>query len=153
MARTPPAFPPPGSIKARLATRMTKLNVLVYRLTKGRVGGRMEDAPVCIVHTVGRKSGKKRDIPLLYLADGDDLILVASRGGSDAMPGWYFNLMDMDVADVEIKGEHTPMRPRRATAEEKAAYWPKVNAIYPHYESYQQRTDRDIPVIVMSPTS
>ena len=132
---------------------MGKLNVAVYRLTRGRVGGKMENAPVCILHTVGRKSGKTRVSPLLYLADGDDIVLVASRGGSDAMPGWYFNLMDMDAAEVEIKGVRTKMRPRRASAEEKAAYWPKVNAIYSHYEDYQQRTSREIPVIVMSPTT
>ena len=152
MARTPPAFPPPGTIGARLATLAGKLNVAVYRLTRGRVGGRMENAPVCILHTVGRKSGKPRVSPLLYLADGDDIVLVASRGGSDAMPGWYFNLMDMDAAEVEIKGTRTKMRPRRASPEEKATYWPKLNAIYSHYEDYQQRTSRDIPVIVMSPT-
>jgi deazaflavin-dependent oxidoreductase (nitroreductase family) len=153
MARTPPPFPPPGTIGARLATAMVKLNVAIYRLTRGRVGGKMQEAPVCILHTVGRKSGKTRVSPLLYLAEGDEIVLVASRGGSDAMPAWYHNLMAMDSAEIEIKGGRRRLRPRRASPDEKAAYWPKLNALYSHYEDYQQRTSRDIPVIVMSPTS
>jgi deazaflavin-dependent oxidoreductase (nitroreductase family) len=153
MAKPPPAFPPPGTLGARVANLVGRVNVVVYRLSRGRLGGKMQDAPVLILHTVGRKSGKKRALPLLYLADGAELVLVASRGGSDAMPAWYLNLMDMESAEVEIKGERTTMRPRRATPEEKAEYWPKLNAIYSHYEDYQQRTSRDIPVIVMSPTT
>ena len=153
MARTPPQLPSPGTVGARAMNVFAKLNVTAYRLSKGRIGGKMENAPVCVLHTVGRKSGKERESPLLYLADGDDVILVASAGGRVEQPAWYHNLMAMDAADVEILGERRKLKPRRATTEEKATYWPKLIAIYSHYDAYQQRTARDIPVVVMSPTT
>jgi deazaflavin-dependent oxidoreductase (nitroreductase family) len=151
--KPPPPVPDPGSFGARLFNVFSRLHVLAHRLTRGRIGGEMQGAPVCILHTVGRRSGKPRETPLFYLADGADVILVGSRGGSEAMPAWYLNLMAMDSAVVEVKGLRTTYRPRRASAGEKAAYWPKLNAMYAHYEDYQQRTSRDIPVIVMSPTT
>lgn len=151
MAKPPPAFPSPGTLGARVLNAMSGANVAVYRLSKGRFGGKMQELPVCILHTVGRKSGKARQTPLLYLADGDDLVLVASRGGSDAPPGWWLNLMAMPETMVEIKGAKRRMRPRQATPEEKAAYWPRLTERYSFYDDYQARTARDIPVIVMSP--
>ncbi len=151
MASTPPAVPDSGTLGLRAVNVFTKLHVLAHRVTRGRIGGTMQGAPVCILHTVGRKSGKQRETPLFYLADGQDLIIVASAGGREAAPAWWLNLQAMDTAEVEIKGKRTRMKPRRASAEEKAAYWPKLNAMYEHYEGYQERTARDIAVIVMSP--
>ena len=117
----------------------------------GRLGGRIQKAPVCILHTVGCKSGKRRETPLLYLADGDKVVLVASAGGRETSPAWYHNLRAMDAAEVEILGRRTQMTPRLASAEERARYWPKVNEIYSDYDAYQTRTKREIPVLVMSP--
>ena len=77
----PPPIPPAGSLRLRVLNLFTRLNVIVYRASGGRLGGRIQKAPVCILHTVGCKSGKRRETPLLYLADGDKVVLVASAGG------------------------------------------------------------------------
>ena len=115
----------------------------------------MQGAPVCILHTVGRKSGQKRESPLFYLADGDDVILVASARRPRGAPRLVAEPQgDGQPPRSRSTGKRTRMSPpRRATAEEKAAYWPKLNAMYEHYEAYQERTSRDIPVIVMTPTT
>lgn len=146
----PPAFPPPGTLKAKLVNLIPRANVIVYRWSNGRLGGRMEDLPVLILHTVGRKSGKARQSPLLYLQDRDRYVVVGSRGGSDAPPAWWLNLQATPGAHVEIKGTRRPVSARSATAEEKAAYWPRLAAGYPFYEDYQARTTREIPVIVLA---
>ena len=148
---TPPPVPPAGSLQLRLVNVMTRLNVIAYRVSRGRLGGKMQEAPVCILHTVGRKSGKRRETPLLYLPDGDKVVLVASAGGRETSPAWFHNLRAMDVAEVEILGRRTRMTPRVASGEERAQYWARVNEIYSDYDAYQERTDREIPVIVMAP--
>lgn len=149
----PPSFPPPGTLKAKLVNLIPSANVIVYRLSNGRFGGKMQDLPVLILHTVGRKSGKARRSPLLYIQDGDDYAIVASRGGSDAPPAWWLNLQAMPKATIEIKGSKRQVTARQATAEEKAAYWPRLISGYSFYDDYQARTTRDIPVIVLSPVA
>lgn len=149
-SKPPPAFPPPGTLKAKLVNLLPKANVLVYRWSGGRLGGRMEDLPVLILHTVGRKSGKPRQSPLLYLQDGEDYVIVGSRGGADAPPAWWLNLQATPEATVEIQGTRRPVAARRATGAEKAGYWPRLTARYPFYDDYQARTDREIPVIVLT---
>lgn len=148
---TPPPFPPAGSLKLRVVNVFTRLNVIAYRASRGRVGGQMGKARLCILHTVGRKSGKPRETPLFYLADGDKVVLVASAGGRETAPAWFHNLRAMDAAEVEILGRRTRMTPLVASGEERAQYWSRVNEIYPDYDAYQERTDREIPVVVMSP--
>jgi F420H(2)-dependent quinone reductase len=151
--KPPPAFPPPGTLKAKLANVIPSANVIVYRLSNGRFGGKMQNLPVLILHTVGRKSGKARRSPLLYLNDGNDYVIVASRGGSDAAPAWWLNLQAMPKAAIEIKGSKRQVTARRATAEEKEAYWPRIIAGYSFYDDYQARTNRDIAVIVLTPVA
>jgi deazaflavin-dependent oxidoreductase (nitroreductase family) len=134
-----------------MVNAITKVDGLIYRLSKGRLRGKIQDLPVLILHTVGRKSGKARANPLLYLQDGDDIVLVASRGGSDEAPGWLFNLEAMPETMVEIKGQKHRVSPRRATAEEKAQLWPQLTARYSFFDDYQARTKRDIPVLILTP--
>jgi F420H(2)-dependent quinone reductase len=148
---TPPPIPPAGSLRLRIVNLFTRLNVIAYRASGGRVGGKMENAHVCILHTVGRTSGKPRETPLLYLADGDKIVLVASAGGRATSPAWYHNLRAMDAAEVEILGRRSRMTPRLATAEQRADYGPRLTEIYSEYDAYQARTKREIPVVVMSP--
>jgi deazaflavin-dependent oxidoreductase (nitroreductase family) len=138
-------------LRLRVLNLFTRLNVIAYRASHGRLGGKMQKAPVCILHTVGRRSGKPRETPLLYLADGDKVVLVASAGGRETSPAWYHNLRAMEAAEVEILGRRLTMTARLASAEERAGYWPKVNEIYSDYDAYQARTEREIPLIVMSP--
>lgn len=152
-SKPPPAFPPPGTLKAKLVNLIPRANVIVYRLSKGRFGGKQQDLPVLILHTLGRKSGKTRQSPLMYLQDGDDYVIVGSRGGSDAPPGWWLNLQAMPETTIEIKGSKRRVTARKATAEEKAAYWPRLIAGYGFYDDYQARTARDIPVVVLTPTT
>ena len=152
-SKAPPSFPPPGTLKAKLVYLIPRANVIVYRLSKGRLGGKQQDLPVLILHTVGRKSGKARQTPVLYLQDGDNYVIVASRGGSDAPPAWWMNLQAMSETTIEIKGTKRRVSARNATPEEKAAYWPRLTTGYSFYDDYQARTARDIAVIVLTPAS
>jgi deazaflavin-dependent oxidoreductase (nitroreductase family) len=120
MSSKPPGpFPPPGTLKARLVNLIPRADVIVYRWSHGRFGGRMQDLPVLILHTVGRKSGKARQSPLLYIQHGDDYVVVGSRGGSDAPPAWWLNLQAMPEATIEIKSSKQRVTGCTATAEEK----------------------------------
>lgn len=131
---------------------MSKLNTGAYRLSGGKVGGRFKGgAPVCLFTTTGRRSGEPRTMPLLYLQRGDDVVVVASKGGMSQHPQWYFNLLADPNVTVEIARRKVPMVARVASSEEKAELWPRLVAMYADYEQYQQRTDRDIPVVVCSP--
>jgi deazaflavin-dependent oxidoreductase (nitroreductase family) len=131
---------------------MSKVNVWAYRLTNGWLGGRFfGGAPVLLLTTTGRKTGQQRVAPLLYLADGDDLVIVASKGGMSHHPLWYRNLEANPAVEVEIGSQRRPYRARTASREEKARLWPALVGMYAAYDSYQERTTRDIPVVILSP--
>jgi deazaflavin-dependent oxidoreductase (nitroreductase family) len=131
---------------------MSTLNVWAFRASGGRLGGRFRyGAPVLLLTTVGRRSGKPRVAPLLYERDGDNLIVVASKGGMSRHPLWYRNLEANLEVEVEIGSERRKMIARRASPEEKNALWPRLVAMYPDYDGYQARTKRDIPVVILSP--
>ena len=128
------------------------LNVLVYRLSRGKWLGRFPSgAPVCLLTTKGRKSGRWRTVPLLYLADGKEFIVVASQGGRPQHPGWYLNLETDPSGELTIGSRRFPITARRVSEEEKAQLWPRLVAIYPPYQDYQRRTKRLIPVVRLSP--
>jgi len=127
------------------------INTWLYRRTGGRLGGKFAGgAPVCLLTTIGRKSGERRTVPLLYLRDGDDVVVVASKGGYSTSPQWYFNLIADPAVEVTIGREHFEMTARTATADEKSALWPRLVANYGSYDTYQARTERDIPVVICS---
>jgi len=126
--------------------------VLVYRLSGGRVFGRLGKAPILLLHHVGRKSGKERVSPILYLADGDDLVVVGSKGGTDKHPAWFHNLMAAPETTVEVGREKRRVRPRLAGDEERDALWPRLDAIYPPFADYRRHAgDREIPIVVLEP--
>lgn len=150
---TAPAFPPPGTIRSKLVNAGVNINTVLYRLSGGRLGGRIKGAPVLLLDHVGRKSGHKRTTPLLYLVDGDSLVIVASRGGSDAMPAWWLNLQANPSTTVQVGRERRSVLARQATIEEKSALWPRLVEMYGDYAVYQTRTTREIPVIILSPAS
>jgi deazaflavin-dependent oxidoreductase (nitroreductase family) len=149
--RTPRPFTPAeeriGSVVVRV---MSVLNTWVYRASGGRIGGRfLRGAPVCLLTTRGRRSGQPRVAPLLYLRDGENVVVVASKGGMSHHPLWYRNLeADPDVV-VQIGRETTKRRARLASADEKRRLWPQLVAMYPDYDDYQARTERDIPVVIL----
>jgi F420H(2)-dependent quinone reductase len=127
----------------------TRFHSSLYRKTEGRFGGQMFGAPVLLLNTVGRKSGKPRTTPLLYLADGDDYAIVASNGGAPKHPAWWLNLRERPEATVEVGGRKARVRAEEAGPEEKARLWPKLVEMYPSYADYQKKTKREIPVVVL----
>jgi deazaflavin-dependent oxidoreductase (nitroreductase family) len=136
-----------------LMRTMSALNTWVYRASGGKWMSRFPSgAPVCLLVTKGRKSGQERTVPLLYLADGDDLVVVASQGGAPQHPGWYFNLVADPQAAVEVGRRRFAVTARVVVEAEKAVLWPRLVAIYPPYAAYQRRTTRSIPVVRLSPT-
>ena len=154
--RTETGRPPWTPRQERLATVairiMTAANVWLFRLTGGRLGARFPGgAPVCLVTTRGRKSRAERTVALLYLIDGDRVVLVASKGGMSHHPAWYLNLRDEPACEVEIANRRVPMRARTAGPAERRSLWPRLVAMYPEYDQYQLRTTREIPVVICDP--
>lgn len=148
-----PAVPPPGTIRLKLVNAMVNANVALYRRTNGRMGNKVKGAPVLLLDHVGRKSGKQRTAPVLYLLDGDDVVVVASRGGSDATPAWWLNLQAHPTTEVQIGAERRSVVARQATREEKDRLWPRLLEMFPDYGAYQSRTAREIPVVILSPAA
>ena len=110
----------------------------------------MVGAPILLLHHVGAKSGKKRVAPLLYMPDGDRMVIVASKGGYTKHPGWYHNLMASPDTTVEVPKEgRVEVRAHEATPDERAALWPRVVDMYSGYDEYQRSTSREIPVVVL----
>ncbi|ORA78912.1 nitroreductase family deazaflavin-dependent oxidoreductase [Mycobacterium malmoense] len=130
---------------------MSRANTWLYRRSNGKLGGTFQKRPVALLTTTGRKTGEPRLSPLLYLREGDRVILVASQGGREKNPLWYLNLKADPKVSVQIKGEVLQLRARDATAEERAKYWPKLVAMYPSFEDYQSWTDRVIPIVICEP--
>ncbi len=134
---------------------VSHFNNWIYRVSGGGIGGRFPGgAPVLLLTTIGRKSGQPRTAPLLYLRDEDNedrVVVVASMGGMSRHPIWYLNLEANPEVEVEIGRECSKMLARRATPEEKARLWPRLVDLYGSYETYQARTERDIPVVILTP--
>ena len=131
---------------------MTGYNNVMYRLSKGRVAGTSPTgAPICLLTTTGRRTGRRRTVPLLYLPDGENFVVVASKGGMSTHPAWYLNLSADPNAVVESHGRTFLAVARAATDEERARMWPQLVAVYGHFESYQLRTTRQIPMVVLIP--
>lgn len=153
--RQPKPFTPEQERRGDLFIKlMSRANTGIYRRTGGRVGGRFPGgAPVCLLTTTGRTSGEPRTMPLLYLQDGPDVVIVASKGGFSRHPQWYMNLLADPAVTVQVGRERTAMTARVADPAEKAALWPRLVAMYEGYVEYQQRTARDIPVVICSPAS
>ncbi|MCA1008429.1 nitroreductase family deazaflavin-dependent oxidoreductase [Rhodococcus hoagii] len=134
---------------------MSKTNVKLYRATGGRLGGKWRvgsafpwGIPVCLLTTTGRKSGQPRISPLLFLEDGDRVVLVASQGGLPKNPMWYLNIRTNPDVTIQIKSRIRKMRARVATDEERAELWPRLVAMYADFDNYQSWTDRQIPVVI-----
>lgn len=131
---------------------MGRVNIWAYRASGGRIGGRLPGgAPVLLMTSVGRRSGEPRTTPLLYLADGDSLVVVASQGGMPMHPAWYHNVVAHPRVSVEQGRRVREMDARVADEAERAALWPRLVAMYADYDEYQARTDRQIPVVVLDP--
>ncbi len=141
-----------ANLKDLIAKYGTKVHEAMFDASKGRVAGRAGGMPVVKLTTTGRKSGKKRNTMLTSpLQDGDKVVLIASYGGDDRHPAWYLNLRDTPDVEATMSGSTRSMRARTATEEEKAEMWPKITGKYKGYAGYQEKTDRDIPVVILEP--
>ncbi len=139
---------------ARLGPKTIRLIGRIHRwlwsLTGRKFGTLMGKAPFLMLTTKGRRTGRARTTPVLYLQDGADFILVASFGGNDMHPAWYLNLEHCPEAEVTVKGEHRRVSARKVSPEEKKLIWPQVVQLYPQFNSYQRRTSREIPLMRLS---
>jgi len=125
-------------------------HVRSYLETNGKIGYRWkEDSPIAILFTTARTSGEQRANPLIFGRDGDDVVLVASKGGAAKHPGWYRNLRKHPDAEIQIMGDRWRVRARDAEGEERERLWELMAEIWPHYDEYATRTDREIPVVVL----
>jgi deazaflavin-dependent oxidoreductase (nitroreductase family) len=124
-------------------------NIAVYRTTGGKLGGTMKGAPILLLTTTGRKSGKRRTLPLLYVEDEGTLAVIASKGGAPEHPAWYLNLRANPEVEVEIGRARKRMRAHTASGDERARLWQRAVAMYGPYADYQEKTDREIPVVVL----
>jgi proline iminopeptidase len=129
-------------------------HVARYRETDGEVGHVWrEGSTVLLLTTAGRQSGEPRTIPLIYAhGDGDDLVIVASKGGAPEHPGWYRNLSKTPEVVVQVRSDVFAARARTVTGEERDRLWARAARVWPHYDEYRQRTEREIPVVVLERT-
>jgi deazaflavin-dependent oxidoreductase (nitroreductase family) len=127
-------------------------HTLVYRATHGLVGHRFLGAPpTLLLEHVGAKSGKPRTSPLTYLRDRDNFVLVASKGGYSRNPSWYHNLRANPDTTVQVGSQQIAVHARVATQAERTRLWPRVVELYGGYEDYQERTEREIPLVILEP--
>jgi deazaflavin-dependent oxidoreductase (nitroreductase family) len=130
---------------------MGKAHSSVYRASDGRVWGKMFGGPVLLLNTTGRKSGQRRTTPLLYVMDSEDFVVIASNGGAPSHPAWYLNLIADPEATVEVGDREVRVRAEEVDSEEKARLWQKMVQMYPTYDDYQVKTEREIPLLVLHP--
>jgi deazaflavin-dependent oxidoreductase (nitroreductase family) len=130
-----------------------KEHVQRYIETDGAEGHDWQGTTTLILTMTGRRTGEKRSTPLIYQRHGDDYLVVASYGGADKHPLWYHNLQAHPDAEIQVKGDRLKVRARTATPDEKPELWRIMAATWPDYDEYQKKTDRDIPVVVLEPTT
>ena len=130
---------------------MNSAHRVLLKVSFGKLGWKMGEMPVVELTTTGRKSGEPRKFPLIFGQDGDDYLLVASKGGAPDDPGWYLNLVANPDAVIQIKADVMQVTARTATDEEKPRLWAIMMEQWPYYDEYQSKTDRPIPVVVLSP--
>jgi deazaflavin-dependent oxidoreductase (nitroreductase family) len=137
-----------GATGLRLVGR---LNAPIYRLSGGRLGGKVGGAPVLLLTTTGRKSGQQRTAPVLYLADGDRFVVINTNAGNAKTPAWSLNLRANPEAEVEVGRKRVAVRARLAEGEERADFWRRHMEQYSGWEYYESKLDREIGVFVLEP--
>ncbi|HEX4436967.1 MAG TPA: nitroreductase family deazaflavin-dependent oxidoreductase [Solirubrobacteraceae bacterium] len=130
---------------------MGKMNVPLYRLSRGRLGGKIGQAPVLLLTSTGRRSGQQRTAPVVYLADGANVVVIGSNAGNTKEPGWSFNLKANPDVEVEIGSAGRKMRARVAEGEERERLWKAMNVQYAGFDDYEAKTSRDIALFVLEP--
>jgi deazaflavin-dependent oxidoreductase (nitroreductase family) len=126
-------------------------HIRAYRESDGEVGYIWNGVPTLLLTATGRRTGRKLTSPLIFARDGDDYLVVASMGGAPKHPLWYLNLQANPEAEIQVKAETLSVVARTASAAEKPRLWKIVTEVWPNYDVYQSRTDRDIPVVILRP--
>lgn len=136
-----------------IINRVGRFQTTVYELTGGRLWNTFLGGPVAILTTVGRKTGKVRKVPLLFLQHEGAVVMTASKGGMSKLPIWYYNVAAADTSDIQIGNVKKTYRMREANAEEEVTLWPLLENMYPDYKEYRARIDgvRNIPVLIFTP--
>ncbi|MCC6613000.1 MAG: nitroreductase family deazaflavin-dependent oxidoreductase [Anaerolineae bacterium] len=124
-----------------------------YVESDGEKGHLWRGVPTLLLTTRGRKSGLLRRTALIYGQDGENYIVVASRGGHPHHPSWYLNLSENPTVNVQVGADQFEAQARTATPEEKARLWPLMASIWPDYNNYQTKTDREIPIVILTPNN
>jgi deazaflavin-dependent oxidoreductase (nitroreductase family) len=130
---------------------MGKLNVPVYKLTRGRLMNSIGDAPVLLLTTTGRRSGQRRTAPVCFVADGDVLAVIGSNVGNPKAPAWALNLDANPDAEIQIRGDRRSVRARLAEGDERSHLWAKMTDQYKGFDDYESRTSRTIKVFALEP--
>jgi deazaflavin-dependent oxidoreductase (nitroreductase family) len=128
-------------------------HVRVYRETGGERGYDWRGTETLLLTTTGRSSGEPRTAPLIFRADGDRFVIVASKGGAPEHPAWFLNMTENPDAEVQVKADTIPVRMTIAEGEERARLWSAMTEVWPDYDAYQAKTDREIPIVVLEPRS
>jgi deazaflavin-dependent oxidoreductase (nitroreductase family) len=131
--------------------RLSSLHRVLYRLTGGLIGRRLVRNDMLLLTTMGRSTGTAHTVPLLYLRDGENLVVIASFGGRDRHPAWYLNLVADPMVLAQVGGSQLALRARTASPEERAILWPRVVDAYDAYARYSGRTEREIPIVILEP--
>jgi deazaflavin-dependent oxidoreductase (nitroreductase family) len=140
-----------AAIGERGLRTMGKLNVPVYRLTRGRLMNKVGDAPVLLLTTVGRRSGTQRTAPVCFLDAGGLIVVIGSNAGNEHAPAWSLNLKANPDAEIEIGAQHRRVRARVTEGDERAELWRRMNQQYSGFDDYEARTSRDIAVFALEP--
>jgi deazaflavin-dependent oxidoreductase (nitroreductase family) len=138
-----------GGFGKALTRGFLRTAVWLYRRSGGRIGGKMFGAPLLLLTTTGRKSGRSWTVPLMYQVDRDRWVIIASNGGSAKHPAWWLNLRSQPDASAQIGRETYPVTAAETTGEERERLWRRMADMYKGYDGYAQKTTREIPVVVL----
>lgn len=138
-------------VRERIKNTFSRLHTPLYRISRGRIGGRWRGIPLLLLTTTGRKSGKARTWPLLYFRNRSRYVLIGSNWGQDHHPAWILNLRDNPEATIQVRDRVIRVTAREATGDERELLWQGAVDAYGGYARYQQRTNRQIAVVLLEP--
>jgi F420H(2)-dependent quinone reductase len=133
--------------------RLSRIHATLYRASGGRLGSRLVDNDMLLLTTTGRRSGRPHTVPLLYLGDGERLVVIASYGGRPEHPEWYRNLQATPTATVMVGANRWTVTASTMTGDERSLWWPRIVDAHSDYAVYQSRTEREIPVVWLAPVT
>jgi deazaflavin-dependent oxidoreductase (nitroreductase family) len=131
---------------------MLSIYIFLYRLTSGAIGGRMAGLQVLLLTTTGRKTGQPRTTPLGYFKQDGSLVVIASNGGADQNPAWFYNLKSNPQVTLQIGNKHLAAKAEVVDADKRGQMWAELVKMAPAYEHYTTRTKREIPMIILHPS-